>query len=279
MSNSFQVERGFAEINGARIYYEVAGSGHPIVLVHEGIADQRMWDDQFATFAQRYRVIRFDLRGFGQSTVPPGPFAFHDDLYHLLRHLDVTRASLIGVSMGGATVINFALAYPLMVESMVVVGSAVGGLEWPDPTPEEMALFTQVEEAVEAGDFATANDIEIHIWVDGPKRNPADVNPAVRERVREMNLQIFTRQHENEQAQAQELEPPASARLGEIKVPTLVIIGDQDVSSIQAIADLLATSIPGARKVVMHNTAHVPTMEQPEAFNQIVLDFFASLKW
>jgi pimeloyl-ACP methyl ester carboxylesterase len=94
-----------------------------------------------------------------------------------------------------------------------------------------------------------------------------------------MNLQTFTRHAENEQAQSQELEPPASARLGEIQTPTLVMIGDQDVSSVQAIADRLAAAIPGARKVVMPNTAHVPNMEQPEAFNQIVFDFLASLGW
>jgi 3-oxoadipate enol-lactonase len=279
MSNNLPAKRGFAEVNGARLYYEVAGSGHPVVLVHAGIADHRMWDDQFALFAQRYRVIRYDQRGFGQSTVPAGPFAFHDDLCILLRQLDVTRASLIGVSLGGATVINLALAHPEMVEGLVVVGSGVDGLEWPPPSPEELALFSQVEEAGEAGDFATANEVEVHIWVDGPQRNPQVVNPGVRERVREMNLQTFTRHAENEQAQSQELEPPASARLGEIQTPTLVMIGDQDVSSVQAIADRLAAGIPGARKVVMPNTAHVPNMEQPEAFNQIVLDFLASLRW
>jgi pimeloyl-ACP methyl ester carboxylesterase len=279
MSNDLPAQRGFAEVNGARLSYEVAGSGHPVVLVHAGIADRRMWDDQFAPFAQRYRVIRYDQRGFGQSTVPAGLFAFHDDLYHLLRQLDVPQATLIGVSLGGATAINFALAHPEMVAGLVVVGSGLGGMEWPPPSPEELALFSQVEEAGEAGDFATANEVEVHIWVDGPHRNPAAVNPGVRERVREMNLQTFTRHDENEQAQPQELEPPASVRLGEIQAPTLVLIGDQDVSSVQAIADHLAANIPGARKVVLPNTAHVPNMEQPETFNQLVFDFLDSLGW
>ena len=279
MSNDVPTQRGFAEANGARLYYEVAGSGHPVVLVHAGIADHRMWDDQFARFAERYRVIRYDQRGFGQSTAPAGPFAFHDDLYLLLRQLEVARASFIGGSLGGAVVINFAVAHPEMVEGLIVVGSGLGGIEWPPPSPEELALFSQVEEAADAGDFATANEIEVHIWVDGPTRNPESVNQGVRERVREMNLQTFTRHEENEQAQPQELEPPASVRLGEIQVPTLVLIGDQDVSSIQAIADHLAAAIPGARKVVVPNTAHVPNMEQPEAFNQIVLDFLDSLGW
>jgi 3-oxoadipate enol-lactonase len=279
MSNNVPSQRGFAQANGARLHYEVAGSGHPVVLVHAGIADHRMWDDQFARFAERYRVIRYDQRGFGQSTAPAGPFAFHDDLYLLLRQLDVARAALIGGSLGGAVAINLALAHPEMVEGLVVVGSGLGGLEWPPPSPEELTLFSQVEEAAEAGDFATANEIEVHLWVDGPRRKPEAVNPGVRERVRDMNLQTFTRHDENEQAQSQELEPPASVRLGEILAPTLVLIGDQDVSSVQAIADHLAADIPGAHKVVVSNTAHVPNMEQPEAFNQIVLHFLDSLGW
>lgn len=279
MLNNLPTRHGFAKVNGARLYYEVAGSGHPVVLLHAGIADHRMWDDQFAPFAQRYQVIRYDHRGFGQSSVPAGPFAFHDDLYFLLRQLDITRTSLIGVSLGGVTAINLALAHPEMVESLLVVGSGLGGLQWPPPSPEELALFSQVKEAREAGDFATANEIEVHIWVDGPQRKPEAVTPGVRARVREMNLQTFSRREENEQAQPQELEPPASERLGEIQAPTLVMIGDQDVSSVQAIAERLATDIPGARKVVMPNTAHMPNMEQPEAFNQIVFDFLDELGW
>lgn len=276
--NESTAQRGFAEINGARLFYEVAGDGQPLVLLHAGIADNRMWDDQFAAFAQRYRVIRYDHRGYGQSSMPAGPFAFYDDLHALLRLLGVTQATVVGVSMGGATAINFALKYPEMAAALVVVGSGLEGMEI-STTPEETALFEQVEAAGEAGDFATANELEVHIWVDGPRRSPEAVNPAVRARVREMNMQTFTRHDEYEQAQPQELEPAASTRLGEIQAPTLVIIGDQDVSGIQTIADRLAAEISGARKVVMPNTAHVPNMEQPETFNQIVLDFLASSGW
>ena len=101
MSAPTNVETGYAEINGARLYYEVAGAGQPLALLHAGIADSRMWDDQFAVFAERYKVIRYDYRGFGKSSVPPGPYVFRDDLLGLLRHLGIARASLIGVSMGG----------------------------------------------------------------------------------------------------------------------------------------------------------------------------------
>jgi 3-oxoadipate enol-lactonase len=277
MVNEIPTRHGFAEINGAQLYYEVAGSGKPVVLVHAGIADHRMWDDQLVPFAERYQVIRFDQRGFGQSSAPMDPFAFYDDLYLLLRELSVAQAVVIGGSLGGATAIDLALAHPEMVDALVLVGSGLGGMEWPPLTPVELALFSQVEEAAKSGDFATANEIEVHIWVDGPERNPDAVNPSVRARVREMNLQTFTRHDENEQVEPQALEPPASARLGEIQVPTLILVGDQDVSAIQAIADTVGAAIPGARQIVLPNTAHVPNMEQPEVFNQLVLDFLDTL--
>jgi 3-oxoadipate enol-lactonase len=277
MANEVPARQGFAEIDGARLYYEVAGSGKAIVLVHAGIADHRMWDDQFVLFAEHYQVIRFDQRGFGESSAAAGPLAFYDDLFLLLGRLGVTRSVVIGASLGGKTAIDLALSHPTMVEALVLVGSGLGGQEWSPPTPVEEALFSQVEEAEKAGDYAAVNEMEVHIWVDGPERNPEAVHSDVRARVREMNWQTLLRHDENEQGKPRALEPPACERLGEIRVPTLVLIGDQDVSAIQAIAEKLATTIPGARKIVLPNTAHVPNMEQPEEFNRLVLDFLGSL--
>jgi 3-oxoadipate enol-lactonase len=277
MTNEVPAQNGLAEIDGAQLYYEVAGSGRAIVLVHAGIADHRMWDEQFPHFAERYRVIRYDQRGYGRSSVPASRFAFYDDLFLLLRQLDVAQAVVVGCSLGGATAIDLALSHPEVVEALVLVGSGLGGQEWPDPTPVELALFSQLDEAVKAGDFAAANELEVHIWVDGPERSSETVSPEVRARVREMNLPILLHEAENEGEERRALEPPASERLGEIRVPTLVLIGDQDVSGIQAVAEKLATSIPGAHKVVIPNTAHVPNMEQPEVFNRLVLDFIDSL--
>lgn len=270
-----QAESGFAEVNGAKLYYEVAGSGHPLVLCHAGIADNRMWDDQMPVFAERYRVIRYDHRGFGQSNLPPGPFSWSEDLYGLLTQLGVEKAHIVGVSMGGSTVVDFALTHPEMVDALITVGAGLGGFDAPD-TPEEQALFEQVEKAAEAGDCDKANDIEVHIWVDGPNRRAEQVSSAVRERVRVMNLPGFHLQAEWSQATQQAIDPPAAGRLGEIHSPALVIYGDQDVSDIHTIAHKLAADIPGAKLVVMHNTAHVPNMERPEEFNRIVLDFLAS---
>lgn len=279
MSAPTNVETGYAEINGARLYYEVAGAGQPLALLHAGIADSRMWDDQFAVFAERYKVIRYDYRGFGKSSVPPGPYVFRDDLLGLLRHLGIARASLIGVSMGGGLAVDFTLEHPEMVTALIPVCAGVSGFE-PNPAdiaPEELAYWEQLEAADKAGDAERLNELEVHLWVDGLRRAPEQVNPAARARVREMNGANIARAAEQEQAQSQPLQPPAVGRLGEIHAPTLVIVGAEDNGMVHAAANRLSTEIPGARKVIMRDTAHVPNMEKPEEFNRIVLDFLAGL--
>lgn len=269
-------QSGMLDVNGARLYYEMRGEGHPVVLAHAGIADSRMWDDQMEAFARRYTVVRYDHRGFGKSTIPPAPYSPHEDLRALLHALGIERAHLVGVSMSGAMVVDFALAHPEMVTALVPVCPGLGGYDYEEPE-QEKAAFQQIEEAVKAGDFARANDLEVHIWVDGLGRTPEQVNPAVRERVREMNAPGFARQAEYAAAKRQELDPPAATRLHEIHAPTLAIIGDQDLLTVQMTVDKLATEIPGARKAVIHGAAHVPNMERPEEFNQLVLDFLGAL--
>ncbi|MGH2516326.1 MAG: alpha/beta fold hydrolase [Ktedonobacterales bacterium] len=269
-------QSGMAEVNGTRLFYEVAGEGHPLVLSHAGIADSRMWDDQFALFAQRYRVVRYDLRGFGKSEVPPGPFAFRDDLYGLLDFLGIQRAYLIGVSMGGGISVDFTLEHPEMVDALIPVCAGVGGFER-TATPTETAYQAEIEAAEKAGDTERVNEMEVHLWVDGLGRAPEQVNPAVRQRVREMNGLGISRWAEQDQAQPQPLDPPAAGRLSAIHVPTLVIVGDQDMSGIQQTAGKLASDIPGADKLVIGDTAHVPNMEKPDEFNRMVLDFLSGL--
>jgi pimeloyl-ACP methyl ester carboxylesterase len=264
-----------AEVNGTRLYYEVAGEGHPLVLIHAGIADSRMWDDQFDVFAQRYRVIRYDLRGFGRSEVPPGPYTLRDDLLGLLRYLGVERTYLVGVSIGGGLAIDFTLEHPDMVDALIPVAAGVGGL--PPSEEDDEAPFEAIEAAIKAGDLARANELEIELWVVGPRRAADQVDARVRQRALEMNGDSFARQAENEQALPQRLDPPAFGRLGEIHAPTLVIVGDEDLPDVMRAANAVVAGVAGARKAVMHGAAHLPNMEQPAEFNRLVLDFLGGL--
>ncbi len=206
--------------------------------------------------------------------MPPGPFAFRDDLYGLLKYLGVEKAYLLGCSMGGSTCLDFTLEHSEMVGALVLIGSGLGGYQW---TNQDDPVAAAAEAAAAARDFERANELEMRIWVDGLNRTPEQVRPGVRERVSEMNLASLRRIDEQEQAQQQRLDPPTAGRLGEIAAPTLVIVGDRDVLDIQRIADVLEQGMPNARKVVMTDAAHVPNMEWPEEFNRIVLDFLGGL--
>lgn len=273
-------QSGFAEVNGTRLYYEVAGEGNALTLLHAGIADSRMWDDQFSVFATRYRTVRYDLRGFGRSEVPPGEYTLRDDLAGLLQTLGIARTTLVGVSLGGSLAVDFALEHPEMVEALVLVGAGLSGFtpEMASLSTTEAAHWQEIEAADAAGDAERLNALETHLWVDGLGRTPEMVNPTLRERVMTMNGNNIARATEQEAAQPQKLDPPAIGRLGEIAAPTLVIVGDEDSSIVQATAETLTQGIAGARKVVMRGTAHVPNMEQPEEFNRLVLAFLAGVE-
>ncbi|HEV8573578.1 MAG TPA: alpha/beta fold hydrolase [Dehalococcoidia bacterium] len=259
---------GFAPVPDGSVYYEVIGGGPSLVLVHAGIADCRMWDGQMPLFSQSHRVVRYDVRGFGRSSDPAGDFAHHEDLFDLLKHLSVARATIIGVSMGGTLTIDFALAHPDLVSALVLVATGPNGYDrWGAEIKQGWAEETA---ALEARDIEGAIEINLRMWVDGPARSPAEVDPAVGARVREMLAHNLPREGEGE---AQDLEPLAVGRLDEIDVLALVIVGDKDQPDIIASSGLLAERIQGARLEVIRDTAHVPNMERPEEFNRVVLQF------
>jgi 3-oxoadipate enol-lactonase len=159
----FRSQTGFLNAQGAPLYYKIAGQGYPLLLIHAGVADSSMWDDQFEVFAQQYRVIRYDMRGFGRSSVPAGPFANHEDPAALLNFLGIKKAQLIGISFGGKIVLDFTLAYPERVASLVLVAPSVGGQQ----SLPEIQQFNQEEEMVlERGDLeaATELNLRIHDW-------------------------------------------------------------------------------------------------------------------
>src|SRR5258708_22980595 len=130
MNSSAASQSGVAEVNGAQLNYELAGAGSPVALLHAGIADSGMWDDQFAHFAAAHQVLRFDMRGFGQSSMPDEPYSLSADLYGLLRQLGIGPAAIVGVSIGGGTAIRFAIEHPEMVTALVPLGAGLRGFPY-----------------------------------------------------------------------------------------------------------------------------------------------------
>lgn len=265
---------GYLTLDDGKLYYEVSGdsSQETVVLSHAAFLDSRMWDTQWAAFRERYRVIRYDMLGFGQSDPVTGPRMRRQDLYALLQHLDVTKAHLLGCSMGGEIVLDLALEYPDLVQSLVIVNGVPSGFE---PQGEPPQLIMEMVGAMQSGDLARASELQLRIWVDGPHRTPDEVDESVREQARAMN-KIFVVNNTWAIADMQPLNPlnpQALERLGDVCVPTLIVTGALDDQEVLRAADLMAAEIPQAQSVAIEKTAHVPNMEKPEVFNQAVLQF------
>jgi 3-oxoadipate enol-lactonase len=254
------------------LHHERAGSGPSVVFLHPGIADSRVWDPQWLSFGA-HRRIRLDLRGFGQSPVGPLPITHAQDVADLLDELRVSGAALVGTSMGGRVALELAVARPDLVAALVLVGASLPGQAW----SEEVRAYGQAEdEAVSRGDLDLATELNLRMWVDGPHRAPGDVDPSVREAVREMQrraleLQAPVWDEADEEPLVQEL----ADRLHEVRAPTLVLVGEQDVSDIHVSAARLAAEIPGAQSATIAGAAHVPHLERPAEFDALVLHFLA----
>lgn len=266
----------FAAVNGAEIYYEIAGEGAPLIFIHAGIADSRMWNIQFEAFSKQYRTLRYDMRGYGKSPLVAGQYSRHEDLRALLDELDIQKAVMVGCSQGGATAIDFALTYPKRVQALVGVGAALAGFkqEWPD-LPILDAMEEAEEEAAQTGDVSRLCALEVEFWVAGPHRSLDVLSDEVRQLAYDMN-RIALKGDFYEEAEVVPLSPPAAERLAELTCPVLLVGGEDDVSMTHERNAYILENAPDAQLITMPG-AHLPNMEHPGQFNQILRDFLDSL--
>jgi 3-oxoadipate enol-lactonase len=259
-----------AEINGAELNYEVGGEGPAVALLHEGVCDLRMWDELVEALAPEFTVLRYDMRGYGDSTLPPGPFSQNGDLLALLDHVGLERAALVGVSYGARVALDTAFAAPDRVTCLVLASAGLRDHEWSSVVRE----FGDEEERLLDSDLAGATDLNVRLWVDGPNRAPDPVREAVRERVRTMQRRAFEIQVAAYEAQpAPGPEDPVNVRLEAIQAPALVVVGDADVHDFLELADRLEAELPDARKVALPDTAHTIPLERPDEFRELTLEF------
>jgi 3-oxoadipate enol-lactonase len=273
-------QSGIAHVNETELYFEVAGTGHPFTLIHGLLLDRRSWDDQFEVFARQYKLLRYDLRGWGDSAQEKAepPFSSRQDLLSLLQYLDIDKTYLLGLSGGGTFALDFTLEHPEKVDALILVSSDPSGY-MPPMTDDIQTFVNQYYRALQQRDIAGAAEATTRFWTDGPRRAPEQVNAQARARIVEMTTQQIQR-HGDFMAHEEHmipLEPPAINRLTEVRVPTLIVLGDEDVQEVIDVAEVLEQGIPGAKKVVIPGTAHHPHMEKPEEFNRVVLDFLYGL--
>lgn len=257
------------DVDGGQLWAEAAGQGTPVVLLHGFSFDASSWDDQFEALAARHRVVRYDLRGFGRSSLPAGPYSHVDDLLALLDRQVDGPAHLVGLSLGANVALSAALVAPQRVRSLVLASSGLPGHAWQDERPPEAAMRHAALQGVEA---------TRGFWLQHPLFASTASRPAVRQRLAAM-VQRYSGWHWRPDSAAMPMQPlPAHVdRLGEVAAPTLVLGGAEDVPGYRDIAARLQAGIRGAQRSTFASAGHVLNMEVPGPFNAAVLDFLATV--
>ena len=262
-----------ARVNGADLWYELKGSGPPLVLLHAGGTDARMWDEQYPRLAERFSVLRFDARGHGRSSLPAGSSSFVDDLIGLMDAVGLEAATLVGLSTGARVAVETALAHPGRVSALVLASPVVRD----QPRSAEVIRFAADEDALfERGDIEAAIELGQRFWVAGPHRQLEDIDLSVRERLSEMGRQAFANYLAADPKPGPEREPP-DLQLARITVPTLVVVGQLDIEEILATAARLETEIPTARLLTVADVGHMISLERPSDFTEMVMDFLTGI--
>ncbi|MGW8553930.1 alpha/beta fold hydrolase [Streptomyces tubercidicus] len=273
-----EIDNGIVPIDDGELFYETAGSGPAVVLLHGGMLDQHMWDEQFTWLVNSgLRAIRYDFRGHGLSSTVTGDYANHDDLRALLDALDVPSAVLVGLSHGARVALDTALAHPDRVTALALASPGISGRAFTDPFVLEH-IKEQVA-AIGAPDGAERYvEHFLRMWVDGPHREPCAVHPGFRERMR-ASAAATVEVHAEDAGTGMPLEAGAADRLGEIRVPTVVFDGDLDSRDVSANAHAIALAVPGARRVRIPGAAHMVNLENTPLFDHELHAFLSSLDY
>lgn len=262
----------FAAADGARLAYDDVGDGPPIVLVHAGVTDRHMWDDVVPLLSGSHRVIRYDMRGFGDSVETGLPEWRKDlDLVAVMDAAGVESAAAIGVSMGGAAAFDTALTHPDRIDSIVAVNPGLGGFS-ADVGEWATERFKRMKPAWDAGDRAEVARLEIEVWLAGPHRSIDDMPP---DKVEVMRDWLLTSYEKEAWDREQDVTPPAAERLDEIDVPVLAVLGELDLLSLHATIDHIVQNVPDAEKATIEGTAHLAPWERPDEFASIVRQWMA----
>jgi pimeloyl-ACP methyl ester carboxylesterase len=266
------VPEQIAEVNGTRLAYEVVGAGPAVVLVHGLALDRRMWDEQVDALARGYRVVRYDLRGFGRSADPRDgeQYTHAEDLRALLAHLGVPHAAVVGLSLGGWIALEFTLTYPGLVDALVLADAAIRRYPYPAGWGGHLRRLGEV---ARTSGLAAAKEL----WLADPVFERSRELPAVVSRLRRMvdDFGGWQLLHDNPHAP---MRPPAIERLAEVSAPTLVIIGERDHPDFHGIARLLAAGIPHATLQTLAGAGHMSNMDAPGEFNSALLTFLDPLR-
>jgi pimeloyl-ACP methyl ester carboxylesterase len=259
------VESGYIEVDEGRLYYERTGAGVPIVLIHDGLVHHEIWDGQLLEFAKEYDVVRYDRRGYGKSPDPESTYSNVRDLCQLMDALNIENAHLIGMSSGGGLVIDFALEHPSKVRSMVLVGAVVRGFGYTNHFFTRGGRFS-------LDFYSNPDNIRTFFCQEDPYEIAPD-NTAARERLKKLlndypHNADFKKHHLGVKPDV-----VAITKLSDLKTAALIVVGEHDIPDVHAHAGAIDAGISMAQRGIVMDAGHLVPMEQPEAFNELVLDF------
>ncbi|HEY0034976.1 MAG TPA: alpha/beta hydrolase [Devosia sp.] len=260
-------------VRGGTLAAVQAGEGLPVVFLHAGVCDQRMWAAQMDAVAEDgWHAIAYDRRGYGETESADISFNHLDDLDAVLRKLDIHAAVFVGCSLGGGLAVDFALRYPGRVLGLVLIGTSVTGSPW-SATEAERQIEAAEEDAFERGDLEMLNRVQAHEWLDGPRAQSGRVGGAVRELFLDMNSKAL-----GKPGLSQEERPPeAWTRVSQIGAPTMLLVGDEDFTALIDRHDYLSEEMPNAFAAVLEGVAHIPSIEKPDLVNSLLLEFLDAI--
>ncbi|WEJ34683.1 alpha/beta hydrolase [Devosia sp. SD17-2] len=260
----FVIKTGGAVLPGVSL-----GEGLPVVFLHAGVCDYRMWEQQMALAAEMgWRAIAYDRRGYGGAESPDEKFSHLDDLEAVLEALDIQAAIFVGCSLGGGLAIDYALRHPGRVIGLVLIGTSVTGAPW-TATQAEEAIEMAEEDAWERGDLDLLNRVQAHEWLDGPRGPSGRVGGAARALFLDMNARALSKPPLTQEEERES----AWSRVGEINAPSLLIVGDEDFTALVDRHEHLSETMPNAYALVMEGVAHVPSIERPDLINRMLEEF------
>lgn len=265
----------YVKVEDGQIFYSLAGSdsgkGSPMVLLHGNFNDHQIWNEQVGFLSSHYKIIRYDLRGYGLSSTPKSPFSNVHDLKALVDSLQLRHMTLIGSSMGGGVAVDFTLTYPHLVKALILVSPSIHGNKYPMNMMWQ-GIKNYYNVRLKGREQAVQSFITNPFW---QYFFPSLDRPAAREKVilNVRNTNNFCRFSPS--LAKTDIKPLAIHRLSEIIIPTLIIISDRDHPFNIKAAETLHNSIKRSSKIIMKNCGHLPFIEAPHEFNQTVLDFLS----
>jgi len=267
--SSVAVDTGYINVDGGKLFYEITGKGENIVLLHDGMVDREIWDEQFPVLAKNYRVTRYDRLGYGKSSDPQASYSHIEDLNQIFIQLKIDKAIIFGMSSGGGLAIDFTLKYPAKVSALVLVGAVVSGYGYSSHMFNRGGHMNPAEILADL-----QKTIHYFIWED-----PYEIyseNIKAKEKVMKL---MEANLHEEKGVSVKPPDRQAARFLSEIKVPALVLVGEYDIPDVHAHAGVIEFGIPGAKREVILKSGHLIPIEQPEAFNASVLRFLKNMEF